>query len=367
MLEKYIFFVSKQPSLIEISDIHQCVFSRVGASMGATAARTFDLKIVTKSGPEYTFTSINKEEHEPVEAYLKDKKVKLKNEMVPDVDMLAAVGDSSDEEMQSVASSGDEMPKPRLGGDDEDSEEGAEFSLSYVMALILVLQMKTSRPRLQTRVLRVKATQILMAVLLPLMLAEIASWRMLRKERKNQPRRRRRARQVAVMQVITKTNQRRRPRPRQPVVMQGMMKINPRRRPRPRQLRLVVMQTMMEINSRNQRPNLGPSPKPRNGTTMPWMSTRTRNQSPSLNRSRNRNLKLLGQRRVKRTNPSRRNPRYLRIETPMYFYLLLITLLLANHDFNICFEIRLQEYVVTPCNIQYAMTRTVDAGYIQYT
>lgn len=37
-------------------------------------------------------------------------------------------------------------------------------------------------------------------------------------------------------------------------------------------------------------------------------------------------------------NPSRRNPRYLRIETLMYFYLLLITLLLANHDFNICFE-----------------------------
>jgi structure-specific recognition protein 1 len=153
--------------------------------MGATAARTFDLKIVTKSGPEYTFTSINKEEHEPVEAYLKDKKVKLKNEMVPDVDMLAAVGDSSDEEMQSVASSGDEMPKPRLGGDDEDSEEGAEFSLCYVVALIPVLQMKTSRPRPQTKVLRVKATQIPTEVLLPLMLAEIASWRMLRKERKN--------------------------------------------------------------------------------------------------------------------------------------------------------------------------------------
>ncbi|KAJ8593786.1 SSrecog-domain-containing protein [Rhizopogon salebrosus TDB-379] len=131
MLEKYIFFVSKQPTLIEISDIHQCVFSRVGASMGAAAARTFDLKIVTKSGPEYTFTSINKEEHEPVEAYLKDKKVKLKNEMVPDVDMLAAGGDSSDEEMQSVASSGDEAPKPRLGGDDdEDSEEDEDFQAS---------------------------------------------------------------------------------------------------------------------------------------------------------------------------------------------------------------------------------------------
>jgi structure-specific recognition protein 1 len=122
MLEKYIFFVSKQPSLIELSDIHQCVFSRVGVS---TAARTFDLKITTKSGPEYTFTSINKEEHEVTEAYLKEKKVRIKNEMIPDADILmAAVGDDDDEEMQSVASDGSEAPRPRVGGDSEDSEEG---------------------------------------------------------------------------------------------------------------------------------------------------------------------------------------------------------------------------------------------------
>ncbi|KAH0832094.1 SSrecog-domain-containing protein [Lanmaoa asiatica] len=131
MLEKYIFFVSKQPTLVELSDIHQCVFSRVGASMGASAARTFDFKIVTKSGPEYTFTSINKEEHEPVETFLKDKKVKIKNEMVADVDMMmAAAGGDSDEEMQSVASSGDERPKPRLGGDEDDTEEDEDFQAS---------------------------------------------------------------------------------------------------------------------------------------------------------------------------------------------------------------------------------------------
>lgn len=127
MLEKYVFFVSKSPLLVELSDIHQAVFSRVGSGMGATAARTFDLKIVTKSGPEYTFTAINKDEHEPMEAWLKEKKVRVKNEMLQDVDMLlgpAGAGDDEDEEMQSVASSGDEAPKPHLGGNDEDSEEG---------------------------------------------------------------------------------------------------------------------------------------------------------------------------------------------------------------------------------------------------
>ena len=125
MLEKFIFFVSKQPVLIEISDIHQVVFSRLGA--GIATARTFDMQIITKHGPEYTFTSINKEEHEPTDAYLKDKKVRVKNEMVPEGDLLlAAAGDESDEEMQSVASDDDEEPRVRRTGDndDDDSEDG---------------------------------------------------------------------------------------------------------------------------------------------------------------------------------------------------------------------------------------------------
>lgn len=122
MLEKYIFFVSKQPTLIELSDIHLVVFSRLGAGLGATAARTFDVKIVTKRGPEYTFTSLNKEEYDHVNAYLQDKKVKTKNEMM-EGELVMAI-DDDDDEMQSVASSGEEVPKPRLGGDDDDSEEG---------------------------------------------------------------------------------------------------------------------------------------------------------------------------------------------------------------------------------------------------
>lgn len=129
MLEKYIFFVSKQPTLIELSDIHQVVFSRLGAGMGATAARTFDLKIVTKTGPEYTFTSINKEEHDGLDAYLKEKKVRVKNEMMEGELIMAGV-DDEDEEMQSVASSGEEAPKPRLGGDSDDSEEDEDFQAS---------------------------------------------------------------------------------------------------------------------------------------------------------------------------------------------------------------------------------------------
>ncbi|KAF9468632.1 structure-specific recognition protein-domain-containing protein [Collybia nuda] len=133
LLEKYVFFVSKQPSLIEIADIHQVIFSRVGASMGAAAARTFDMKIVTKSGPEHNFSSINKEDHEPVESYLKDKKVRVKNEMIPDADLLlaAAAGDDDDDDMQSVSSDdGPPRIKASRGLDDEDSSEDEDFQAS---------------------------------------------------------------------------------------------------------------------------------------------------------------------------------------------------------------------------------------------
>ncbi|KAK7469064.1 FACT complex subunit [Stygiomarasmius scandens] len=135
MLEKYIFFVSKQPTLIELSDIHQVIFSRVGASMGAAAARTFDLKIVTKNGPEYTFSSINKEEHEPTEAFLKDKKIRIKNEMMPDAELLMAAAvdddDDDDDDMQSVSDASEpRVKKVKTGDDDEDSSEDEDFQAS---------------------------------------------------------------------------------------------------------------------------------------------------------------------------------------------------------------------------------------------
>jgi len=132
MLERYLFFVSKQPLLIDLNDIYQVIFSRVGAGSGAAAGRTFDLKVITKSGPEHTFTSINKGEHEVTEAYLRDKRVKVKNEMVPDADLLLAAvagDDDDDEDMASVVSSdSDTRAKARQkaargGAADDDSEE----------------------------------------------------------------------------------------------------------------------------------------------------------------------------------------------------------------------------------------------------
>ena len=109
------------------------IFSRVGAGAGASTGRTFDLKIVTKSGPEHNFTSINRDEHEIIETYLKDKKVRVKNEMVPDADLLLAAvagDDDDDDDMQSVISSDSNRGKsaqkkvPRKDDDDSSEEDG---------------------------------------------------------------------------------------------------------------------------------------------------------------------------------------------------------------------------------------------------
>ena len=97
MLEKY-FFVSKRPVLIELVDIYQVVFSRLGQGMGANASRSFDLKITTKSGPEYVFSSIIREEKNGVEAYLAERKVRAKNEKVPEEEIVMAGDDDEGEE-----------------------------------------------------------------------------------------------------------------------------------------------------------------------------------------------------------------------------------------------------------------------------
>jgi structure-specific recognition protein 1 len=135
MLEKYIFFVSKQPVLIELSDVQQVVFSRV--SQGTTA-RTFDLKIVTKSGPEYMFVSINKEELEPTESYLKEKKIRVK-EIVPDAELvMAAVDDDDDDDMQSVESDEDKRPRIKSSKDNDDDESSEDGAFRFFPSILLL-------------------------------------------------------------------------------------------------------------------------------------------------------------------------------------------------------------------------------------
>lgn len=95
------------------------------------SARTFDIRVVTKSGPvsEVAFTSINKEEFEPVEDFLKAKKIRTKNEINEDA-VLAATSMVDDDDSDESMASGSEDDRPRKKpnfDEDEDSEAGAWF------------------------------------------------------------------------------------------------------------------------------------------------------------------------------------------------------------------------------------------------
>jgi len=139
MLEKYVFFVSKQPVLIELVDVYQVIFSRLGQGMGAGASRSFDLKVTTKSGPEYVFSSIMKEEKNGVEAYLTERKVRVKNEKVPEEEIVMVGDDDEDEEMVSIASESDAdraKPKKSAGADVDSEEEGGFRSDAYCVSYL---------------------------------------------------------------------------------------------------------------------------------------------------------------------------------------------------------------------------------------
>lgn len=102
------------------------------------SARTFDLKIVVSDGPEITFSSINKEEHEIVETFLKSKKLRVKNEISDDMltggVALQLDDDDSDVDMESASDSDAGKGKSKMkakasgmpqGGDVDSDEEGA--------------------------------------------------------------------------------------------------------------------------------------------------------------------------------------------------------------------------------------------------
>lgn len=140
-LDKVLLWVSKQPISVPYSDVHQIVFSRVGsggAVAGVTSSKTFDLKVHTRSGPEHTFASIQREEHDKLNAYFADRKLRIKNEMNEDLSGAAAaalLGEESDEEMDDGDSdSGQRRAKKKAvaaGGemddDDDDDEEDEDF------------------------------------------------------------------------------------------------------------------------------------------------------------------------------------------------------------------------------------------------
>ncbi|KAK0522088.1 FACT complex subunit [Tilletia horrida] len=127
-LDKALLWVSKQPIYLPYSQIHQVVFSRVGGSV--SSSRTFDLRVSPRDGTETTFLSLNREEHDRMNSFFLERKVRIKNEMNDGLDInaagaAAALLSDDDEDMADASRS-----RANAMDEDEDSEDDEDFQES---------------------------------------------------------------------------------------------------------------------------------------------------------------------------------------------------------------------------------------------
>ena len=119
LLDKCALFVTKPTIFVPFSDVSSVTLSRVGASI--SAGKTFDMTFRSRTGTDHQFTSINREEQENIESFLKTRNVKVKNDLNEDTAALlsAALGAEADEEDD------DDVPNIRgdSGGEDEESPD----------------------------------------------------------------------------------------------------------------------------------------------------------------------------------------------------------------------------------------------------
>ncbi|KAI9718163.1 MAG: FACT complex subunit [Chrysothrix sp. TS-e1954] len=120
-MDKSFMFVPKPATYIAHDQIAHVTFSRVGGAV--SASRTFDITFTMKAGTgEQQFSNVNREEQEGLENFMRDKSIKVRNEMAEDgTGMLAQALKE-----EALGSSDDEVVDAARGSADDDSEEEDE-------------------------------------------------------------------------------------------------------------------------------------------------------------------------------------------------------------------------------------------------
>ncbi|UZJ54955.1 hypothetical protein CBS101457_004275 [Exobasidium rhododendri] len=123
-LDKQLIWVSKQPIHIKYDEIHQVIFARVGGAV--SSSKTFDLKVIQRSGPQHVFQSLNREEHSALSKHFTARKVRVKNEMDEVEALKAALSDEDEDEDEEMDDDDDEEDSSRAkvtkASEDEDFE-----------------------------------------------------------------------------------------------------------------------------------------------------------------------------------------------------------------------------------------------------
>lgn len=133
-LDKQLIWVSKQPIHIRYDDIHQVVFSRVGAGGAVSTSKTFDLKVVQRNGAQTIFAAVNREEFDALSKHFTNRKVRVKNEMAEVVAIDDVLSDEDEDEDMDDEDDGSRRRRKASQRDDdvvmdedEDSEEDQDF------------------------------------------------------------------------------------------------------------------------------------------------------------------------------------------------------------------------------------------------
>ncbi|KAJ1984500.1 FACT complex subunit [Dimargaris cristalligena] len=144
-LQKCFLFIPKPPTFIPHSEIGSVHFSRVGAATAAGPSRTFDMKFNMLSGTDYQFSSIPKEEYNVLEQYLREKKIKMKNELpdgnsgyadlsnldaLSDLDDSDAGGDYGQKRRKTSMAATASFGQADFGEDDDDESPDEDFQVA---------------------------------------------------------------------------------------------------------------------------------------------------------------------------------------------------------------------------------------------
>ncbi|KNE56200.1 hypothetical protein AMAG_02035 [Allomyces macrogynus ATCC 38327] len=131
LLEKSVLFVPKPPTLVAHADIAHVTFSRV--ALAGASSRTIDMVVTLRSGGDVPLSNIGREEHAPLEEYLRAKKIRVKNELAEETRLPAYLGDLDDDDDDDDEDGGSRTRGARskaapasAGGADDDDDESPD-------------------------------------------------------------------------------------------------------------------------------------------------------------------------------------------------------------------------------------------------
>ena len=133
VLDKSFMFVNKPAMHLRFDDVEHVDLDRTSEDVNRRALKSWDLTVALKGGASHTFANVEKNDYEPMVAFLKQCKVKLIGAQDPQEQMAAAMDmDDDDDDDEDEGSSEDEdfdgaAPQESSSEDDDDSDgEGVD-------------------------------------------------------------------------------------------------------------------------------------------------------------------------------------------------------------------------------------------------